>query len=54
MEYHEPAIETTVEGVATSVLVGSYVVGVAVDLEGRILDTVGVTSGDTASNLSVM
>jgi len=42
------------EGVATSVLVGGYVVGVAVNLEGRILDAIGVTSGNTTSELSVV
>jgi len=42
------------ESVATSVLVGGYVVGVAVNLEGRILDAICVTSGNTTSELSVV
>jgi len=42
------------ESVATSILVGGYVVGVAVNLEGRILDAIGVTSGNTTSKLSVV
>ena len=41
------------KGVATSIFIGSYVVGVAINLEGRVLDAVGVTSGNTTSNLSV-
>jgi hypothetical protein len=40
------------ESIATSILVRGYVVGVAINLEGRVLDAVGVTSRDTTENLS--
>jgi hypothetical protein len=43
-----------VEGIATSVLVGSYVVGLAINLEGRVLDAIGVTSRDTTGDLLVI
>ena len=48
-----PAVRSTVEGVNTlgvtggRVLVGQDVEGLAVNLEGAVLDTVGVTSGNT-------
>jgi hypothetical protein len=43
-----------VKGIESSVLVRSYVVGLAVDLEGRVLDAVGVTSRDTTEHLSAI
>jgi hypothetical protein len=42
------------KGITTSVLIRGYVVGVAINLEGRVLDAVGVTSWDTAGNLSAI
>ena len=43
-----PAIQTTVQSVSTAILVGRDVVVNAVDIERAVLDTVCVTSGDTA------
>ena len=42
------------ESVATSVLVRNYVVGVAINFEGRVFDAVGITSRDTTINLSAI
>jgi hypothetical protein len=40
-----------VKGIATSILVRGYVVGLAINLKGRVLDAVGVTSRNTTKGL---